>query len=294
MFELIQAAGNTYYINSPAKIGLYRITEKDVCLIDTGNDKDAGRKIKKILEEKGWNLSLIINTHSNADHIGGNKFLQDRYQCPVLTAGVEGAFTQYPLLEPSFLYGGCPPSVLRHKFLMAQPSRCTEISSVSLPGGLEYFPLGGHFFDMIGIKTPDDVYFLADCLVGENIIDKYHISFLYDVRAYLDTLNKVEGLKGRLFIPAHMEATEDIRPAVLKNRGKIEEIIGRLLKICANPLSFEDILKEIFDYYGLAMDFDQYVLVGSTIKSYLSYLSDEGKITADFRENKLYWHTTSL
>ena len=43
MYELIQVSGNSYYIQSPAKIGLVKLNDKDVCLIDSGNDKDAGR-----------------------------------------------------------------------------------------------------------------------------------------------------------------------------------------------------------------------------------------------------------
>ena len=62
MFELHQIGKNTFYIESPAKIGIYRVKESDVYLIDSGNDKDAGRKIRKILDEQGWNLKGIINT----------------------------------------------------------------------------------------------------------------------------------------------------------------------------------------------------------------------------------------
>ena len=47
MYELIQVSDHCFYIQSPAKIGLIKITEKDVCLIDSGNDKDAGKKIRK-------------------------------------------------------------------------------------------------------------------------------------------------------------------------------------------------------------------------------------------------------
>ncbi|WP_347559813.1 hypothetical protein [Clostridium sp. AM58-1XD] len=37
------------------------------------------------------------------------------------------------------------------------------------------------------------------------------------------------------------------------------------------------------------MDFTQYALVGSTIRSYLSYLHDRGMTEASFAENKLKW-----
>ena len=63
MYELVQVAENTYYINSPSKIGVYRVSDDDVWLIDSGNDKDAGRKIQKILDAQGWKLTAIINTH---------------------------------------------------------------------------------------------------------------------------------------------------------------------------------------------------------------------------------------
>ena len=49
MYELIQAGERTYYIDCPSKIGIYRIDDEKVCLIDSGNDKDAGKKVLKIL-----------------------------------------------------------------------------------------------------------------------------------------------------------------------------------------------------------------------------------------------------
>ena len=68
MYELTQVAGNSYYIQSPAKIGLVRLNDTDVCLIDSGNDKEAGRKVRQILDANGWHLTAIYNTLQRRPH----------------------------------------------------------------------------------------------------------------------------------------------------------------------------------------------------------------------------------
>ena len=164
----------------------------------------------------------------------------------------------------------------------------TEIDK-NLPKGLEYFELKGHYFDMIGIKTDDEVYFLADSLFSETTITKYHLFVVYDVREYLNTLDYLSGLKGKLFIPSHCSATEDISKLIELNRNKVYEISDTIFSLCDNENTFEDILKKVFDKYNLSMNVNQYVLIGSTVKSYLSYLYDDGKISYEFRDNKMYW-----
>ena len=288
MYELNKVGEKTYYIESPAKIGIYLLDDENVCLIDSGNDKDAGRRISKILEENNWNLKCIINTHSNADHIGGNEYLQRKYNCEIFTTDVEAAFTRNPILEPSFLYGGFPNKLIKNKFLLAKTSNVQEISENNLPEGLEYFELPGHFFQMIGIKTSDDVYFLADCLSGENIINKYHVSFIYDVKSYIETLEKLKNLNGKMYVPAHAEATTDLTNLIEVNINKVNEIKNNIISLC-NKTNFEEILREVFTMYNLKMDFNQYVLVGSTVKSYLSYLLEQGLVEVVFEDNKLLW-----
>ena len=286
MYELIQAAEHTYYIESPAKIGLVQ-TGDTVALIDSGSDKEAGRKVRQHLDARGLKLSAICNTHSNADHIGGNQYLQRQTGCAVYAPGVEAAFTRDPILEPSFLYGGCPPKPLRHKFLLAQPSDVQVLDPKACP--LEVIPLPGHFFDMVGYRTEDDVVFLADCLSSRETLEKYRVSFLYDVAAYLDTLDRVAAMEAALFIPAHAAATEDIAPLARYNRDQVYAVAEDLLDLLAEPLVFEEVLRRLFRRYHLTMDFQQYVLVGSTVKSYLAWLLDGGRVTAAFDDCRLLW-----
>lgn len=289
MYELIQISEHDYYIQSPAKIGLVKLNDTEVCLIDSGNDKDAGRKVRKILDEHEWTLKAIYNTHSNADHIGGNKYLQGQTGCKIYAPGIECDFTRHPILEPSLLYGGYPCKDLRHKFLLAQESGVEYLTKETLPEGFELIPLPGHFFDMAGFRTPDDNVYLADCLSSRETLEKYQIGFIYDVAAYLNTLEKVKTLKARLFVPAHAEAAEDITELAQYNIDKVNEIADKIVSLCKEPLGFEVILQRLFTEYGLVMNFEQYVLVGSTVRSYLAWLKDTGRLNAVFEKNLLLW-----
>ncbi len=291
MYELVQLSEHDYYIESPAKIGLVRLSDTDVCLIDSGNDKDAGRKVRQILDANGWKLRAIYNTHSNADHIGGNKYLKGQTGCAVYAPGIECCFTRHPVLEPAFLYGGYPPKALRHKFLMAQESDAQPLTPDCLPAGFELVDLPGHFFDMVGFRTPDDTLFLADCLSSQATLDKYQIGFIYDVAAYLDTLEKVKTMTARTFVPAHAAVTDKIAPLAQYNIDKVGEIAQRIETLCQTPMTFDQLLARLFADYGLIMTFEQHALVGSTVRSYLSYLLDAGRIHADFADNMLRFHT---
>ena len=286
--ELIKVGEKTYYIKNPTNIGVYKINENEVFLIDSGNDKDAGKKILKIIDEQGWSVKGIITTHSNADHIGGNKIIQDRTGCKIYATSIEKSFTENPILETSFLYGGYPFKDLRNKFLCAKESN-VELIDNNLPDGLEVINLKGHFFEMIGIKTDDDVYFLGDSLFNEETINKYHLFFIYDVKEFLNSLDVLSNLDGKLFIPSHTEALSDLSNLIEINRNKVIEISNKIYDICKEEKTFEEILKIIFDDYKLTLSSNQYVLIGSTIRSYLSYLFDENKIIYEFRDNKMYW-----
>ena len=289
MFELVQLTENCYYIQSPAKIGLIRLNETDVCLIDSGNDKDAGRKIRQILDANRWHLTAIYNTHSNADHIGGNRYLQNQTKCRIFAPGIDCAFTRHPLLEPSFLYGGFPVRELRHKFLMAQPSDAEYLTDENLPDGFLSIPLPGHFFDMVGYRSPDGVVFLADCLSSLETIEKYRVGYIFDVEAYLNTLEKVKTMEAAYFVPAHAEATENIAPLAQANIDCVLQIAEDIVRLCAEPRSFEELLQKLFTEYGLMMNFEQYALIGNALKSYLTWLKESGRVTASFAENRLLW-----
>lgn len=90
-------------------------------------------------------------------------------------------------------------------------------------------------------------------------------------------------------MPSHAELTENIVDLAQYNIDKVNEIADRIVTICKELICFEMILQRLFSHYDLKMNFEQYVLVGSTVRSYLSWLKDNGRVNAEFDNNTLFW-----
>ena len=81
---------------------------------------------------------------------------------------------------------------------------------------------------------------------------------------------------------------------VLAALSGAREIERKDIKVRLIPLleiTFENLLKEIFEHYHLSMSINQYVLVGSTIKSYLTYLCKQEKMEYFIHNNQLLFKT---
>lgn len=294
MYELIQVSDHDYYIDCPVRIGLVRVGSSEVVLIDSGNDKDAGKKVYRILESKGWNLQAILNTHSHADHIGGNHFLQEKTGCKIYAKEMECVYSNTPLLEPTGLYGGRPFKELKNKFLLAKGSRVLPLTSDVLPAGMEILDLPGHCFDMVGFRTKEGTAYIADSLSSEETLAKYGIGYLWDPKMTLETLAFVKTLDAACFVPSHapvMTEKEELVRLADENIDGIMAIKEKILELCGVPVTFEALLKQVFDAYHLRMSAQQYALIGSTLRSYLSCLYEENKIKYHFEDNQMFWQT---
>lgn len=290
---LTQLTNSTFYIPSPSNAGLY-VEGNEAILIDSGSDKEAGRQILKLLKEHNLELSLIINTHSHADHIGGNEFLQKRTNCKIAATAMEASFIENPILESTVLNGGFPHKRLRNKFLMAKASNVTDIiqnGSQILDISLKALPLPGHFLDMIAVETPDSVLFTADSVISEGILSKYHIHFLYDVKAHFETLEMLKDRTDNLFVPSHGKPASQLefRDLVEYNKYKIKENIDVVLEFASKKITSEDILAKVSNHYNIEINANQYVLIFSTVRSILSYLLDEKLVDVSYSSGQMLW-----
>jgi glyoxylase-like metal-dependent hydrolase (beta-lactamase superfamily II) len=287
--------GSSYVVAGPTNIGLVE-NNNDVVLIDSGNDKDSGRKLRKLLEDKKWKLKAIINTHSNADHIGGNSYLQRNTDCKIYASKIEAAFIESPQLESSFLWGGYPNKDISNKFFKAEESEVFEVinddTKILQDASLSVIRLPGHFFDMIGIMTIDNVAYIGDCIFAIDVLDKYKIPFIYDVKKYKETIENVMGIKAEYYVMSHGEVKENIDDVAKNNLRVVDRLEEILLTTLRSPMIFEKILKDVCNELGILLNCGQYALVGSTIRSFLTYLNNVDKIEYEFMDNEMVWKIT--
>jgi glyoxylase-like metal-dependent hydrolase (beta-lactamase superfamily II) len=299
--ELIQLGERTWYVPGRVNVGYYE-EDGQGYLIDSGLDDEQGRTLLKLLPERrpGTSLRAIVNTHSNADHIGANALIQKRTNCEVWTTRLEGLLTERTALEPLLLWSAWPFKQIRGKFIEAKPSRVTFIDSPARPEDEEFpirdtalvaVPLPGHYLDMIGVGTPDDVFFLADALFDPSILAKYRFCVMLDIAAAYRTLDKIERVPARWFVPCHAPVVQDIHELARQNRqglAWITEAVERALTE-AGPLSREEILSHIALAEGLEMDAAHLLLNLTSVSAHLSYLSDLGRAKPLIQNCRLLW-----
>lgn len=291
--KLIKLRGNTYYIDSAVNIGVVSNDRSEAIIIDTGIDDDMGRKILRFLREEGLTPVAIINTHSHADHCGGNNFITKRFDIPIYATSFEKAVIENPLLEPFYLYSAYPLKEMQNKFLMAKESEAegilkegeTEIEGIPL----QIISLKGHSPGMIGIATEDNVLFTGDAFFPKRILDKYALSFYTDIKNTLDTLKYLKTLEYNFYVPGHGEVLEDINPTVDTNITQINEIVTIITELCSEAKSREDVASYIINHYNIKLNVTQYYLTLSTIAAYLSYLTDDGTLKINIEDNNIKW-----
>lgn len=299
-----------YYISGPTNIGIIEErlsdTKSNLYMIDSGCNTEDGKRIfteiTEYFSKKDITIKAIINTHSHADHCGANNYIQQKTNCEIwITENEQGSLIN-PFLQPIISWGGNPLPEINSSYYVAEKTVPNKIinpnEKLTLLNGIKisFINLPGHYFEMVGILCEDNnkkVLFASDGIFGRKNIGKYWIPFLYDVKEFKNSLDTISSLNADFCIPGHGEPTSQIEETVELNKIAIisnEQCILEALK--HKEQTQEDILKYVADKNEINLHIAQYMLIGCTIKAYLTFLYNEGKISYHIKENKMYWFKT--
>ena len=293
--------GKTFFHESAVCIGGFK-SGNELLVIDSGNDDSSAKKAVRGFDN--INVRYLFNTHSHADHCGGNSFYSKRYNSAVIAPEGEAAFIQDPLLEPVYLYGSYPPSEMKNKFLFAKPSRVDiivgERKDLKFRFAEEeylfkFITLKGHSPDMHGIITPDNIAFLGDALLGAGILEKHGLMFSFDVKSHLESLESLKSLSADGFVLAHGGYSDDITNLIDLNIKSLQTVSGIIVEICSSgSVTFDDLHNQLYERFNLRENLSLNILNRSIIKAHVQYLHDSSEVELYAASGKLLIKRKSL
>jgi len=270
------------------------IGEGKALLVDSGQDKEYGRKIRKALEALDLELRIIVTTHSHADHYGGNAYLLRQFPlAQVWAPAVEAEIIRTPYLEPVYLFHGARPlPELTGKWLQADPS---PVHRVVGPGEervgdvtLTLVDVRGHAHRQLAVLV-DDVLLAADAVFGVETLEKYPIPFAQDIVGQLAAFDTVAAQPARVLLPGHGAPTTDLEAVAELNRRAVLRAASAILDCCEGS-STEEVVAGSARALGIVIaDLARYHLNYCAVSAHLGRLRELGLVTCAVVDTRLEW-----
>jgi glyoxylase-like metal-dependent hydrolase (beta-lactamase superfamily II) len=297
MSQLLPLSPQTFYLPSAVNCGVIATPDGGCILIDTGSSEDHAKKLLKAVRAAQLEPKAIVNTHSHADHHGGNAYLYKMLEIPIYAPIFEESILRYPILEPIYLWSGARAhKSLENRFLLASPSPAkvlNEAGKRSIAGvELEFLEVSGHAHIQFAVLF-DGVLFAADAVFGQAVLQKHPLSFMVDTHLARDAILTVQHCGARLVLPGHGEPTSDIVQLCQANLQSLSRASQAVLSACFEPATLPEVLERVCAMLEVQMpDLTRYVLNQTAVLAHLTDLEEQGLVRHQVLRNKLFWQAT--
>ncbi|WP_309570373.1 MBL fold metallo-hydrolase [Deinococcus sp.] len=266
-------------------------------LVDTGLDDAHARRLVRALDMAGLTPTGILNTHSHADHHGGNAHILKKFpDLKIFAPPLEAAIITHPILEPITLFGARPPRELQSKFLLAPPSpaRLAPEPGLTRIGGVsvELIEVAGHASMMYAVRV-GDVLYAADALFGPEALAKHPLTFCADSALQKESAARLGELEGvRVTLPGHGDPTDDLAGLVAANLAAYERTTDAVLAaVRAGAASVDELLARVCGAMDVTMTTAGAVVLNrAVVSAHLTELLEAGQVEMKVEQNRLVFN----
>ncbi len=295
--ELRHVLGRTWVAEaSTALLPIYRVTDTDIILIDTGYAKLDRAGLTALIEDRGFHLRGIICSHAHFDHSGNVRYLQQRCGAKaaahIIEAGISVNPDAYRANYVALTYGKSREFFLEECFV-ADTIIGPEDDFLDFCGvrfGILQLP--GHSAGHIGVVTPDNVAYVGDCLIDQLQIDSAKLPTSMFIARDLQSKEFLRRTQYDAYILAHKSVVTDIAPLVDSNIAFIHRKAEELLNDLTDGMTFAQWISTFCQRENIRTKNElKFSIIERNFSNFVDWLTDEGRILVR-REYcaKTYYH----
>lgn len=295
--ELRHVLGRTWVAEaSTALLPIYRVTDTDIILIDTGYAKLDRAGLTALIEDRGFHLRGIICSHAHFDHSGNVRYLQQRCGAKaaahIIEAGISVNPDAYRANYVALTYGKSREFFLEECFV-ADTIIGPEDDFLDFCGvrfGILQLP--GHSAGHIGVVTPDNVAYVGDCLIDQQQIDSAKLPTSMFIARDLQSKEFLRQTQYDAYILAHKSVVTDIAPLVDSNIAFIHRKAEELLSDLTDGMTFAQWISTFCQRENIRTKNElKFSIIERNFSNFVDWLTDEGRILVR-REYcaKTYYH----
>jgi glyoxylase-like metal-dependent hydrolase (beta-lactamase superfamily II) len=303
-WTLKELAKGLYVFCGPTNVGVAAQKKSsgvtEIYFIDAGEDEGAAKKLYGACKNLFGEISVkaVICTHAHADHIGGASWLKEKTLCQIWASQAEKSCAETPQIQAQSFYGAFPLPELDVPYFHAPQcfvDQTIEGGQQIKCGGFdfEFLSLPGHSYGMLGILAAASdgkkVFYAGDGIFGRSMLRRFWTPFVVDVKSFKESIEKISKIQADFFVPSHGDVYDEVDElaelnliSTISNEKLIEEIL-------VQPKTHEELLKAFADKSDITLRLSQFMLIGSSLRSYLTYLYKEGRVRWFFNDNKMFW-----
>ena len=282
--ELRHVLGRTWVAEaSTALLPIYRVTDTDIILIDTGYAKLDRAGLTALIEDRGFHLRGIICSHAHFDHSGNVRYLQQRCGAKaaahIIEAGISVNPDAYRANYVALTYGKSREIFLEECFV-ADTIIGPEDDFLDFCGvrfGILQLP--GHSAGHIGVVTPDNVAYVGDCLIDQQQIDSAKLPTSMFIARDLQSKEFLRRTQYDAYILAHKSVVTDIAPLVDSNIAFIHRKAEELLNDLTDGMTFAQWISTFCQRENIRTKNElKFSIIERNFSNFVDWLTDEGRI----------------
>lgn len=297
--ELLHVLGSTYAAAATtALLPVYKLTDRDIVLIDTGYAKLDRSALTNLIDENGWRVRAVLCSHAHWDHTGNVRYLQQRYGAQaaisLIEAGISVNPDSYRANYVALTYGKSRELFLEECFT-ADRVIFPQDDHIDVDGArFGVLPLPGHSAGHIGFITPDGVAYIGDCLLDSHEIAGAKLPTSMYIARDLESKESLRGADYPAYILAHKQVITDPAqlPALIdENIAFIHRKADELLEDLTDGMTFSDWIYAFCQRENIRTRQElKFSIVERNFTNFTDWLTDTGKVRVerDFCAKRYY------